>query len=419
MTRPELLLDVIGEAQDAYLEELDNRIAEVKKKRKRLRAPLIAACLCLVLFTGLFGTWSYLTGGTGGRCNYAPDGIAAGGYFYYEVPGNGIYRYTPGEGSVRLTRSSMKDRLLGEWYVYTANDYGFYYAKGNWIYRIKHGETASEKLWHFEEKASNLYLYPAGANDIAAQVFYEGVEVGFFNELFIIDGITGERKTTIIDDRMSKEEIEPLRAVLKKEEPGSSAYEKAFDALLDRPIHFAPRVTYTVGDRTLELVLEEGKDWYDYAYRLTENGERLTEEYIEPYDVRAIGDSLAFVIGRDGSGIGYDVSNILIVHPDGRQQKVRFDPMGDSTLGGREYCFTCLQWYGDGEKDAHTVSAIRINNVETFELKWDAPDDWIDGLYSDDEYLWLTTYDRIACYRIVYENGVPTELVLYDDNICE
>lgn len=408
MTKPELLLDAIGEVQDKYLEELDTHIAN-KSRKKRRNGLMIAACLCLVVGTVIFG-WYRLAFG-GGSCNYTTDGIAAGGYFYYEVPGNGFFRYTPEEGSVRLTHAGLADHMSGAWYSFTANDYGFYYTKDNWIYRIRHGETASEKIYHYEGKVSCPYMYPAGATDIAVYAAYEGGNTGFHNELFIIDGVTGERKTTIIDDNIRQEELDALPDVM------SSEYDEAADALFSRPPIFADKVTYTVGNRTLELILEEGNSVFDYAYRLTENGKQLTEQYVEPYDVRTVGDGLAFVIGSDGSDIGYGAADYLIVYPDGTQQKLHPDPMGDSTLGDKNFCFTCVQWYGDGVKDMHTISAKRIRNVDIFELKWDSPDEWVNTLYSDDEYLWLTYFDRIACYKIEYSGEVPTELTLIDSDI--
>ena len=104
-------------------------------------------------------------------------------------------------------------------------------------------------------------MYPAGANDIAIEANYEGAgDVGFRNELFILDGVTGEVKTMIISDNtITQPQIDEIRRILRTKEPGDPEYDEAFDRLNQRQIDFAQSVTYTVGDRTLELVLEEGR----------------------------------------------------------------------------------------------------------------------------------------------------------------
>lgn len=412
--KAQLLLDVIGEARDAYLQEIDRRVARVRHRRRWRRGGLIAASVILiigmVLQLGLV-----FNNGIGARCGgSAVGGIAAGGYCYYEIPGDGFFRYSPQEGSLRLTKGSLIDRWFDKRYSFTANDYGFYYTKGDDIYRIRHGETASEKLYHYDEKVTTPYMYPAGATDIAVDVHYEGRNVGLHNELFIIDGITGERKTTIMNDNsIGQEEIDALRKVLRKEDPGSPAYDEASDRLNTRPIDFAKSVTYTVGGRTLELVLEEGNDWFDYAYRLTEDGEPLTDGYVEPYNVRTAGDSLVFIIGRDGDIYGEDM---LIVHPDGTQQIVRVGTVGDGTTGDESYCFTYDYAFEDDE-DFWVISAVRISDGEQFELGRFARGEWFSSVDSDGKYLWLIFRTHISCYAVVYENGVPTDLTLIDSDI--
>lgn len=413
MTTTELLLNVIGEAQDDYLEEVDQRVGKVRRRKRWTRTSLIAACVIVIVGILLqFGPVLYEGIGAHGSCNYASDGIAAGGYFYYEEPGDGFFRYTPYEGSVRLTRGSLKDRMRNTWYTFTANDYGFYYTKGDWIYRIRHGETESEKLYRYEEKVSMPFMYPAGANDIAVDVYYEVSGDGYHSEIIIIDGITGERKATVIEENITQEEFNAL----PRDEMG--LYEdEALDALYSRTPVFAPRLTYTVGDRTLELVLAEGSDWFDCAYYLTENGKRLTEDYVVPYDVGTLGDSLVFAIGRDRI-VSQNASRFLIVRPDGTQQTVSTGIMGGGIHGGEDFYFTYEQWYGD-ERDVQIIKAVRINDGEEFELKWNAPEEPFDFLYADGRYIWLTFYDRIACYRVVYEDGVPTALRLIDADIGE
>ena len=199
MKRNELLLDVIGEVKDEYLQEIDSRIKRVRRRRMWKRGLLAA---CVILIAGIVIQFSVLfIGGLGGRSGYnSPEGIAAGGYYYHKTSEGDVFRYTPEEGSVRLIKSCILDRWKNTSYPTTANDYGFYYSKGDWIYRIKNGETKSEKLYHYESKPQYPSLYPAGANDIAV-VFddYNRADVMTHDEVLIIDGITGECKTVVME----------------------------------------------------------------------------------------------------------------------------------------------------------------------------------------------------------------------------
>ena len=200
---------------------------------------------------------------------------------------------------------------------------------------------------------------------------------------------------------------------MTSQEPGTDDYNKASDQLNSHTPAFAQKVTYTVGDRTLELILKEGTNLFDYAYRLTENGKELTEFDVEPYDVRTVGDSLSFAIGRDGNGVRDYDRDSLIVRPDGTQYRVFA-----SAQCGRDYCLNYTQGYvvteGGGEK---TISATRLSDGERFYLKWDTPTQWFNDIYSDGKYLWATFHDRIACYRIEYQNDIPSSLTLLNDDI--
>lgn len=410
MKKHEFLLEIIGEAKDEYLAEIDDRISRVKKRRKLKSASLIAACLTLAFGIGFFG-WYWLAFG-GARCsNYITEGIAAGGCYYYEAPGKGFFRYTPEEGSVCLMKAGLFDRWFNRWYSFSANDYGFYYTKGDWIYCVRHGETASEKLYRYEGKVSMPYMYPAGENDIAVELHYDSQNMGLHDELFIIDGIIGDRKTTIIDQYVNQEEIAAIRNVISKEDPGSDSYNGALDQLNQHSPAFAQKVTYTVGNRTLELALEKGNDWYDYTYRLTENGKQLYDGYVEPYDVRTVGDSLVFTVGRDGNNIGKDLNGYVIVDPDGTNHVVNVP----SVPGDERFFYTLKD-----SDDEQNIIAVRVSDNEKIKLEWNGSEDNIfRNIESDGEYIWATGYDRISCYRIEYQNNIPISLTLIDDDITD
>lgn len=408
MKRNELLLDVIGEVKDEYLQEIDSRIKRVHRGRRWKRG-LVAACMLLLVgvvvqFAVLFG------GGLGSRGGgFSAEGLVAGGYYFHQTRDGDVFRYTPEEGAVRLLKGGVFDRWKSTRYSITANDYGFYYSKGDWIYRIKNGETKSEKLYHYESKPQYPSLYPAGANDIAVRVTYNRADVITHDEVLIIDGITGECKTVVMEqDDPYYESNYPL------DDPGfidEREEQRSMNTV------YADTVTYTVGDRTLELVYQEGKEWYDYAYRLTENGKPLYNGYVEPYDVRTVGDSLVFTVGRGGNNFGKDLNGYVIVSPDGSNHVVNVP-----SVPGNEQFFFTLKDTDDGQD----VLAVRVSDNEKFKLKWDrTEEDNVWYIHSDGSYLWAMGFNGMkddfvtSCYRIEYENGIPTALTLIDDDITD
>ena len=407
MKRNELLLDVIGEVKDEYLQEIDSRIKRVRRGRRWKRG-LVAACMLLLVgvvvqFAVLFG------GGLGSRGGgFSAEGLVAGGYYFHQTRDGDVFRYTPEEGAVRLLKGGVFDRWKSTRYSITANDYGFYYSKGDWIYRIKNGETKSEKLYHYESKPQYPSLYPAGANDIAVRVTYNRSDVITHDEVLIIDGITGECKTVVMEqDDPYYESNYPL------DDPGfidEREEQRSMNTV------YADTVTYTVGDRTLELVYQEGKEWYDYAYRLTENGKPLYNGYVEPYDVRTVGDSLVFTVGRGGNNLGKDLNGYVIVSPDGTNRVVNVP-----SVPGNEQFFFTLKDTDDGQD----VLAVRVSDNEKFKLKRDSSVyDIIRDISSDGTYIWASYNGAngkfaVFCYRIEYENGIPTALTLIDDDIFD
>ena len=409
MKRNELLLDVIGEVKDEYLQEIDSRIKRVRHRRMWKRG-LLAACVILIAgiavqFAVMFG------GGLGSRGGgFSAEGLVAGGYYFHQTRDGDVFRYTPEEGSDRLLKSSILDRWKDIRYPITSNDYGFYYSKGDWLYRIKHGETKSEKLYHHESKPNYLYLYPAGANDIALRVSYNRADVMTHDELLIIDGITGECKTVIMEQGIPAQAYDSLSI-------DDRNFYAEHEALLVSHTVYADTVTYTVGDRTLELVYQAGKEWYDYTYRLTENGKTLYNGYVEPYNVRTVGDSLVFTVGRGGNNIDKDLNGYVIVSPDGSNHVVNVP----SVPGNEKFFFTVKDM-----DDGQDILAVRVNDNEKFKLKWDrAEERHARDIYSDGSYLWTMGFDGkkgdylASCYRIEYENGIPTALTLIDDDITD
>lgn len=409
MKRNELLLDVIGEVKDEYLQEIDSRIKRVRRGRRWKRALLAA---CVILIAGIVVQFAViLGGGLGSRSGgFSAEGLVAGGYYFHQTRDGDVFRYTPEEGSVRLIKGCILDRWKNTRCSTTANGYGFYYSKGDWIYRIKHGETKSEKLYHYESKAKYPDLYPAGANDIAVFVDYNRADVLTHHEVLIIDGITGECKTVVMERNIPYYEPETMPFDDPRFADKSDKTDENFTV-------YADTVTYTVGGRTLELVYQGSEDELDYTYCLTENGKPLYNGYVEPYDVRTVGDSLVFTVGRGGNNLGKDLNGYVIVSPDGTNRVVNVP----SVPGNEKFFFTVKD-----VEDGQSIFAVRTSDNEKFKLKWDRSEErhvW--DIYSDGSYIWTMGFDGkkgdglASCYRIEYENGIPTALTLIDDDITD
>lgn len=389
MTKAELLLDVIGEAQDYYVEELDEWLTSPKKRRRWIKPLVAAACVVLVSVTAVFGVRFFLSFGS--NCGgFATEGICAGGYFYYEVQDDGIYRYTPEKGAKRIVGNrSFWNIWNNSWYQFTANDDALYYAKGDTIYRIAHDSTKSEILYRAEGTAEIGELYPAGAHDITAYIYDNNARV--FEKKIIIDGATGEIKSA------------------------------------------ADKISYTVGDYTYDII-RENDGLEGYSYGLYRNGIRLLDQndHVEPLNVQPSGDCLILTLGRNGQGFITSPSRFLIIRPDGTMRKVfsgyRFDPQGNGSYfyylantGDDEGSIIAI----DADDDAQTVlitpEELRQYDILTSDvLNDDDYEDmlWVYELYSDGEYLYLSNgYDKIMCFSIVYDNGVPKRIELVDDNI--
>ena len=109
----------------------DELLAECGARRQRpkrsWRTALIkAACIALVLFSGIYvaGRFDY---SLGAGCASSPGTIADGRY-YYHVRHSGVWCYDPAMGTSERVLSTF-------WYDgYAVNGYGIYYLRGETLY---------------------------------------------------------------------------------------------------------------------------------------------------------------------------------------------------------------------------------------------------------------------------------------------
>ncbi len=231
MTNAELLLDVIGEIDDEYITDVERRISIVRKRRKATwssMAAVFVVAFSVLIFTitsdyipklgnsssdtllneaekystsesdnksnsnnngskdesdeeHLFGEYGSISDNSNtGSGAHGMYGVAFEGYFYFEVPSDGIYRYKTNGNCEKLV-----DTTDGEWLDFIVNKNGLYYTNGKKaIYRIAHDSNTSTKLAGLSFAYNIINTY--GENDICV--------LTNFDKRIIVDGITGEEK---------------------------------------------------------------------------------------------------------------------------------------------------------------------------------------------------------------------------------
>lgn len=280
MTNTEMLLSALNEVDDRYLLEVDKRISSVKTRR-RATFSSIAAVFVLVI-----GSFAFMISNMAwGNAGYGIHGESAGGYFYYEIPFKGIYRYTVGGESELIVKVKR-----AQFYEFIVNDIGLYYITDDTsVYMIPHGSDESSLF--FEDEELNFFnMYKYDSTDLLLRLDYSDDEIYHEKEV-IIDGKTGEEKRVTFEEksRYQHDVIEEL------EEQGYT-YEEALEK------------SYSIISSTGEQMFEyyetphdQGND--DYIYRIeydddliylnAHTGEHdvlLHEEYLSHKDLFSDGE---------------------------------------------------------------------------------------------------------------------------------
>ena len=368
--------DLVADAGEVYAENA-NVNAPVREKARLgwIRWAALAACVCLVL-TGALHTLLRLDYFSA-ACAGASPGYIVDGVHYYSVRHDGVYAYSPEDGTNK--------RIIGKYFYddWGVDGYGLYYRRGRSIYVIPHETGRSEKL--YTDTAQNVTHIRFAVSD-------EGVVVTEYNHdadpisraELLLDGRTGEVIKTLT-------EMSPTRV------PGYTA------------THFS------AGERQLELDAVE-LDGIGTLFDLRCDGSALLPDgcYCSQYPTR-LGDALLFELWRsreNGNG-GWD--SYIVCRPDG-DTFVTLPEGAYGMTGNGDYCFFSAP---DGDR-TYSVLCLDTRTGEIWTVSSAADDDTYE-LLSDGEYLYSGApwSDELACYRVVYENDRPAALELVSGNIAE
>jgi len=293
----EELYGAIGELDEILLERSE-RTSAGKKGMRRLRRLLLAAASMCVLIMGIRETVDRLELFRMG-CN-AASGTLVDGVYYYRERHNGLWQYTPEEGS----RKIISEWVMDGWEV---NTYGVYYSQGRGLYVREH-ESGKKRclfkagLW----ESSFIHFTLRQDGNVVVSVHNSRRETVY---QVLLDGITGEVLEQVTD-------VLPC--------PG-------YEGLLYSEAHFQ------VGERQITLVPREGRNCCD----VLENGISLLEEgeWVYSWPGTYYGDNL-FLRFRDEEESPVFV-RYLVLRPDGNDSELVAEG-GIPLAGNNEYLFNSL-----------------------------------------------------------------------------
>ena len=152
----------------------DELLAECGARRQRpkrsWRTALIkAACIALVLFSGIYvaGRFDY---SLGAGCASSPGTIADGRY-YYHVRHSGVWCYDPATGTSERVLSTF-------WYDgYAVNGYGIYYLRGETLYVQVHETGERIKLYTAPQDCTRLFFSLLGDGRIDVRLRFNSYTI--------------------------------------------------------------------------------------------------------------------------------------------------------------------------------------------------------------------------------------------------
>ena len=223
----------------------DELLAECNARRQRpkrsWRTALVkAACIALVLFSGIYvaGRFDY---SLGAGCASSP-GTVADGRYYYHVRHSGLWCYDPAEGTNERVLSTF-------WYDSCAvNDYGIYYRRGGTLYVQVHETGERIELYTAPWECTRLFFSLLGDGRIDAQLRFDS-DVMLWDE-YLLDGRSGE-----------------VLEVWQQHVP----FDEGFD-------HFYENTHLLLGGHEFTLVPGGQRDDGVALYRLLRDGEDVTPE---------------------------------------------------------------------------------------------------------------------------------------------
>lgn len=406
MTNEQILFEIIGEINDEHIEEVDRKIRTVKHRKTTAFASLTAVfvIIAVAIVPLIYMLMSPL--GAGANAGHSLYGVTAGGCFYYEMPNDGIYRYTPQGESVKLVDIKLKHY----WYDFTANEQGLYYTINEQpvVYKIALNSDTPQVL--FEDKSAvslSISYYDNTSIEIFTSKNSEDY-ADFASREFVIDTTTGEEKFTIFEysSHINYDVYED--PYVDHDTADENAYTDT--------TYTVEEVTYRLGTRTIKAIERTGG-----GFTLSENGNTLLKrvDIVDYIPVKATSDFIVFSLGKGGTTLD-PVWHYYIARANGVDTRVLSTyasvPEGDDNHF----------YYIDYDDN---LICIDVRTGETSTLLSESDLSYKD-LYSDGRYIYICTYNGESsakrlktppvCYEIIKDaTNTPKELRIIDDNIVE
>lgn len=456
MTNAEKLLNALNEIDDSYLLEVDKRISTVRTRRRATFTSIAAVFVAIILVVVFIAKSGYTpstqnnndnilstdnefeyntenntgaihqydfddnvdtddfehSGGCAG-CSRGFTAVATNNMLYFEIPYDGIYRYTIGEKTELLVKEKSDSRCQ-----YIVNDIGLYYSLDEKsIYTIPHNSN-NPKLF-FENNNHLIHMRVYNSTDLLLEINYSA-EVFGHDKSIIVDGETGDIKTTVYESKSrydGKLENELI-------EQGYS-YEEAVNKAFTLDEYFADEIIYTIGDRTLKATPTSDRNSFGYCtYTLSENSNQLLQggEILHELSPELVNkDYIIFKIGEHDIKDYMLAYDYYIARANGEDSKLKLS-YSIPAQGNSDYLYH-IDYFDYDDNIMYTDTRTGESSALMYQK-----DISYNNLYSDGKYIYIEKEDysdsetkyTIECYEIVFdENGVPTDLKLIDENIIE
>ena len=389
MTLPELLLDLIGEVKDEFIQAVDKRIATVKSRKRVAISSLAAVFVIAVTAIVLLIAKGPATLDMGANANYGITGVAIEDNFYIQTA-DGIYRYTP-QGK---TKKLVNINIFDNYHKYAVNGSGLYYTQDNkTVKRIDHDSNNAVEVYSCDD-ASITGLSVFSSTDIS--VVLQNLNKNSSGEV-----VSSSYETVVINGKTG----------LEKSRTQHITYDESNNAILS----FENRTDYTIGDRTIR-VLKNG----DGTYHLSEDKKASNDESFNiDTRIKSIGPVYAaddYLIFAINNHFNTRCVRFYIARADGNDTEVVCEspcpPQGND-----EYFFNI--------DDDGNLECISTQTGKTSILANDEQLSYCDFV-SNGEYICIwhrqenTPEAKIKCYKILYNtDGVPYDIELVEDDVIK